>query len=144
MTKIPKYGDPELLPKGTVKRPAVIDDALLDRADIEGLPWIRVHGDEWTLPDLRRLVFDFIVAFFDSRGWPSGWEVVEKASAVRSGRLPAEQFHLVLSMTRKKDGHRYEIAVTFPPDARADQPARVRTVLNQAAVALDALQAADV
>ncbi|HEY5550558.1 MAG TPA: hypothetical protein VIK52_01620 [Opitutaceae bacterium] len=144
MTKIPQSGDPELLPLGTVTRPTVIDDALLAHGDIDDLPWKRARGDEWTLPDLRRLVFDFIVGFFDSRDWPTSWEVVEKASAVRSGRLPVEQYHLVLAMTRKKDGHRYEVAVTFPSDARADRPDLVSAVLNQAAVALDALQAGDV
>ena len=143
MRRVPQYGDPELLPKGSVTRPTVVDDALFEAADIESLPWKRARGDEWTLPDFRKIVFRFIVGYFDARDWPAAWDITEKASAVRSGRLPAEQFHLVLGVSRKRDKHRYETAVAFPPAVVAD-PARVLVVLNQAAVALDALHAADV
>lgn len=141
MRRIPQYGDPELLPKPTVSGPTMLDPALLESADIEGLPWRRARGDEWTTTGLRRLVFDWLIDFIDARPHISAWEVVEKASAVRSGRLPPEQYHLVFRMTRKAKSALsvVETAIAFPVAAREDQPDIVRATLNQAGVALDAL-----
>jgi len=154
-TKIPQYGDPEILPKGTVRRPSPermpfgsagqlkpggpgpLPENFTEQADIDGLPWRRFRGDEWTTPELRALVFSWLVTFFDARSWATAWEVIEKASADRHGRLRENQWHLVFRVTRS-DNKAFEVAVVFPPDARADAPDRVAKVLAQAAQALDA------
>ena len=141
MIKIPQFGDPELLPKGTVVRPAVVDDAILLAPDIEKLPWKRSRGDEWTTKDFRTIVFGFLADFFRTRSWAIEWEVIEKASAERSGRLPDQQFYLVFRVTDDRD-RTYETSVVFPPEAREDNPDRAQAILRSAAQALDAGRAA--
>jgi hypothetical protein len=154
-TKIPQYGDPEILPKGTVRRPSPerqpftnsgerkpagpgpFPEDFTRHPDIDKLPWRRVRGDEWTTPELRALVFAFLVQFFDTRDWPKEWEVVEKASADRHGRLREDQWYLIFRVTRT-DNKVFEVSVVFPPDAREDAPDRVAKVLAQAAQAIDA------
>jgi hypothetical protein len=160
--KIPQYGDPEILPRGTVRRPSVErqpftnsgelkpggpgplpEERFYEAPDLEKIPqWERTRGNEWTTAEFRRIVFDWIIAFFDARDWPAKWDVKEVASATRSvNRLDESRLHLVIGIT-PKDGERIETAVMFPLEAREDSPQQVLAVLGQAAAALDAVRAA--
>jgi hypothetical protein len=159
-TKIPQFGDPEILPRGTVTRPSKQrmpfttggilkadgpgpnpDDFLL-APDIEGLPYTRRPEDAWTTPEFRTILFAFIVSFFDARKeWVAAWDVVEKASAERMSvaRLPEDQFHLVIGV-EDKSGKRFEVAVAFAPDARENNLDAMQAVLARAAQSIDVQQ----
>lgn len=160
-TKIPKFGDPEILPKGVVRRPSVErqpfdnrgrlkpdgpgplkEERFYEAPDLGSLPqWKRTRGNEWTTQEFRKLVFAFLIAFFDVRkDWARKWDITEVASAVRSGRLPEDLWHLVIGVTQKEGG-RIETSVMFPPHAREDNPTAVAAVLAQAAEVLDVLHA---
>jgi hypothetical protein len=161
-TKIPQYGDPEILPKGTVRRPSVerqpfshggrlkpdgpgplTEERFYEAPDLVKLPqWERTRGNEWTTVEFRKIVFGWLIQFFDARDWPGKWDVKEVASAVRSvARLDDDRLHLVIGIT-PKEGERFETAVMFPKHAREDSPENVLAVLGQAEVTLDALQQA--
>lgn len=157
--KIPQYGDPEILPKGVVRRPSaerqpfttggvlkpggpgpLTEERFYEAPDLEKIPqWIRKRGDEWTTREFRHLVFAWLIAFFDARPWAGKWDVKEVASSVRSvGRLGEDHLHLVIGITPRV-GERFETAVAFARDAREDNPDRVQAVLAQAEITLDAL-----
>ncbi len=159
-TKIPQFGDKEILPKGRVVRPSVErmpfdsrgrlkpegpgplkEVRFYEAADIDDLPWTRKRGDEWTTADFRRIVFAWIVQFFDNRkDWAGKWDVREVAAAQRSGRLPEKSLHLVIGITaRGEDPVRIETAAMFPPDSREENPDRANIILKQAEQVLDAL-----
>ena len=122
--------------------PGPLPEGFMDAPDIENLPWTRKHGDEWTTPEFRALVFDWIIGFFESRDWPINWDVTEKATAPKSvNRLPEDRLYLVLGITRKADNERFEVAVTFNVREREDNPQAVTTVLDRAGEAIDALHA---
>ncbi len=126
-TKIPQYGDPELLPKGTVRAdagaPSVYSEQEFYLApDIKGLPWTRHRGDEWTVQEFRAVVFAWLLAFIDERGWVKAWHVKEVATGVRSGRLPPPQHHLVFTLT-PHTGEPIEVGIAFPEKSRTSERA---------------------
>ena len=155
--KIPQYGDPEILPKGEIIRPSAqrqifnysgrrvepgpqIEERFFEAPDLQALPqWVRQRGDEWTTVEFRAAVFLWLIGFFDARDWAAQWDIREVGSAPKSGRLPADQQHLVLGI-QTTAGSRVETAVAFPTTSR-DDPAAIRAVLDSAAAALDALHA---
>jgi hypothetical protein len=161
-TKIPKFGDPEILPKGTLRRPSaermiydktgrltgttgpLTEERFYEADDLTVLPqWIRARGNEWTTKAFRQLVFAWLIKFFQTHPWASQWDVKEVASSERNAvRLSEDQVHLVIGMTRKPDGKRFETAVMFGPLAREDNPAAVQAVLAQAEHVFDVLAAA--
>jgi hypothetical protein len=123
--------------------PGPLPEGFMHAPDIEGLPWTRRHGDEWTTPEFRQLVFDWIIGFFDSRDWPIKWDVTEKATATRSiNRLDESKVYLIIGVTRKSDNERFEVAVAFRENEREDNPQAVTTVLDGGGEALDAQHAA--
>jgi hypothetical protein len=154
LAKIPQYGDPELLPKPTVARPsslrlpygpsgellaegpALPEDYML-APDVADLPWKRSRGDEWTDATFRAVVLDWLRAFLRDRSAFGRWRVVEKATAVRSRRLPPEQHYLVVSVTRRSDGAEFESSVQFPPDKR--ERAEATALLDKVGAAIDAV-----
>ena len=129
----------ELKPAG----PGPLPEGFELAPDIEKLPWERKRGDEWTTPEFRQLVFDWLIGFFEVRDWPIKWDVQEKATAVRSiTRLKENELYLIIGVTRKSDGERFECAVAFRENEREDNPQAVAIVLDRGGVALDAQHAA--
>lgn len=156
---LPKYGDPEILPKGTITRPShermpfnraggellpngprLPADFLL-APDIKNLPWTRKRGDEWTDAAFRQIVFTFISNYIKTRSWALRWDVRERATSARMStmRLPPEQEYLVLGFTRGSDKKRFETAAPFPPDRR--DAVAARAILDRMAEAIDYLEA---
>ena len=160
-TKVPQFGDPEILPRGTVRRPSpermpftnsgalkpggpgpLTEERFTEAPDLAKIPqWTRKRGTEWTTAEFRQLVFTFIIGFFDARDWPGRWDITEVAGSVRSvNRLPEDRLHLVIGITPKDgQGPRVETAIEFPANAREDNPDQVRQRLASAAEALNAL-----
>ncbi len=152
--KIPQYGDPELLPKPTVKRPsslrlpfgpsgellpegpALPEDYLL-APDVADLPWSRARGDEWTDEEFRAVVLGWLRTYLRDRPALGRWRVVERASAPRARRLPPEKHYLVVAVTRRSDGAEFESSIPFPPDRRESAEALV--LLDRIGVAIDAV-----
>jgi len=125
----------ELKPEG----PGPLPEGFMHAPDIKGLPWERRQGDEWTTPEFRQLVFDWLIGFFESRDWSIKWDVKEKATAEKSvDRLREDELYLVIGVTRKTDNTRFEVAVAFRKNEREDNPQAVVTVLDRAGQALDA------
>lgn len=118
--------------------PGPLPEGFLHAPDIEGLEWTRRRGDEWTTPEFRQLIFDWLIAFFAARTWPIAWDVTEKATADRTAvRLQEDKLYLVFGITRKADKQRFEVSVIFTSKQREDNPAEVARVLSGAAQALD-------
>ena len=111
---IPISGDPELLPKPTVRRPSrermpfgpsreaagdvsagvlkpvgpgPFPDDMFSATDIERLPWTRQRGNEWTTATLRALVLTFMARYFRARHHKRliGWRIAEVANGARMG-----------------------------------------------------------
>ena len=95
--KSPEFGDPELLPKPVVlawsaERPwydlagrALPDGPELPpnftkAPDIEGKPWQRRRGDEWTDAAMRAVVFAWLGQRFQLDRQLTRWEVIETSS----------------------------------------------------------------
>jgi hypothetical protein len=152
----PQRGDADILPRGTIARPTrermpftksgelipegpQLPAGFLRAPDIEGLPWKRKRGNEWTDAAFRQIVFDFLIRFFLDRAWPKNWDVTERATADRmtAFRLPDDQHYLVIGITQA-DGQRFETSAAFPV-ARRDV-ASARVILDRMAAALDALR----
>ncbi len=154
----PEFGDPQLLPKGTVIRPSterqpfdnsgalkpggpgpLTEERFYDHPDLALLPqWNRTRGNEWTDQPFRALVMTFITGFFRARDWPLRWDIKEVAGMQRSiNRLADDKVYLIIGITPRK-GDRVETAITFP-EVRADDPAGVAARLDLAAATLDAL-----
>lgn len=132
--KIPQHGDPELLPKEVITRPTARrmpfdqrgvllpqgPEFDVERAapDIEGLPYERFDNDEWTSPEQRAEVLEFIRLFFASNT-PTfvTWLVKERDRRDRSvGRLRSPFIHLFV--TRQEDRRVFDVEVGFPPTYR--------------------------
>jgi len=155
--KIPEYGDPEILPKGTVTRPSAdrmpfgpsgellpegptLPPDFLLAPDIAGFPWVRKRGDEWTDAVFRSVVFDWLIDYFDTRSWARSWDIRERAASDRGvNKLPDDQHYLRIGVS---DGasQRFETSATFPVAERDAISARV--ILDRAAATLDVQQAA--
>ena len=158
--KIPKFCDPEILPKGRIVRPSRerlpydrAGGALLPEGpelpadfllapDIENLPWTRKRGDEWTDAEFRQIAFTFLIDFMKTRTWARRWDVRERATAERMTqfRLPTDDQYLVLGITRGSDKVRFETSAPFRKDRRDEVAARV--ILDRMAAAIDAQEAA--
>ena len=145
--KIPKYGDPELLPKPTTRYPSAernpfhggkagergkvgpyYEDTFYLAPDLKDLPWERKRGNEWTLLEFRGVVFDWLIAFFEARDWPHTWDIKEVGSGLRSGRLPPSSQHWVIGIT-PKGGTRIELGVSFPEPDR--EPAQAKVIFDR-------------
>lgn len=157
----PEFGDAQLLPKGTIRRPSaerqpfdnsgrlkpggpgpLTEERFYEHPDLAKLPqWNRTRGNEWTDQPFRKIVMAFLVEFFRERDWPLKWDIKEVAGAVQSmNRLSDDRVYLVIGVTPKA-GSRVETSITFP-GVRADNPVGVIARLDLAAVTLDALFAA--
>jgi hypothetical protein len=160
-TKIPRYGDPEILPKGIVRRPSaermtydhsgnltgttgpLTEERFYEAPDLDKLPqWTRTRGNEWTTAEFRQHVFRWFIKFFATRPWAKQWDVKEVASSQRNAvRLDESQLHLVIGITRA-DKTRFESAATFPLYARENNLSALLAVLAQAEHIFDVLAAA--
>ena len=168
--KIPQFGDPELLPKPTVRRaskermpfgpsvgvragdlkpegPGPYPDDLFTATDIVGLPWVRRRGDEWTDATMRAIVLAFLSRFFRERPEQRliGWRIDEIANGARMGtsRLPAKDQYLRFAITKRvgADGEaKVETAINFPLSERVSP--RVEAQLALIEQTLDVLLAA--
>jgi hypothetical protein len=155
---LPQSGDPEILPRGEVTRPSkermpfgpsgellndgpAVPEDFLQAPDIEGLPWTRKRGEEWTDATFRQATFDFLIDFFRTRSWAYQWTVRERSQSERMSahKLPPDQYYLVIGIVRKSDGQRFETSAEFPRDKRDAVSARV--ILDLMAATLDTLQA---
>jgi hypothetical protein len=133
--RMPFTSSGELKPEG----PGPLPEGYQFAPDIEGLPWVRKEGDEWTTAEFRRIVFDWLISFFAARDWPIAWEVIEKARAERSvNRLDEDKLYLVIAILRKDDKKRYEVAVVFRKNQREENPEAARIILADAEQAIDA------
>lgn len=133
--KIPKYGDPEILPKGTVRRPvggvgrqSPYDQrgVLLPRGprfpaelrapDIERFKqWKRKRGDEWTTETTRGWILDFLAQLFRDHPEWDRWELDEKFGLPRSPQGTIDPF-LRLRVYRLRGGSLVgEVGVSFAP-----------------------------
>lgn len=128
----------ELKPEG----PGPLPEGFLDAPDIKGMPWSRKRGDEWTTPEFRAIVFDWLIDFFGSRTWPIAWDVTEKASAAKSmNRLNDDELYLIIGVTRKADKRRFEVSVQFRANERENNRDAAIAVLDRAGKVLDAQHA---
>lgn len=156
----PKWGDPQLLPKPTIVRdsyernrfdnagvlkpngPGPLPEGFLDAPDIAKLPWTMARGDEWTTPEFRAVVLQWLSKFLKARGI-SRWDIREVARPGKfaTGRLPHYEQYLRIAVTAgtNEDLHRVEVSVPFPEDKRDTAPALA--ILALAAQTLDALLA---
>jgi len=98
----PAYGDPEILPWGTVVRPSTermpfggsgalrsvepaLPDGFLSTPDVAHLPWVRRRGDEWTDATFRAAVLAWLVDVLAAATWARRWRVTERATGSRLG-----------------------------------------------------------
>lgn len=132
--RMPFDSSGRLKPEG----PGPLPEGFLHAPDIEGLAWTRKRGDEWTTPEFRQLVFNWLILFFRERDWAIKWDVTEKATADRSAvRLHEDKLYLVFGITRKSDDQRFEVSVIFTSHQREDHPEEVNRVLASAAQSID-------
>jgi hypothetical protein len=124
--------------------PGPLPEGFLDAPDIEGLPWVRSRGNEWTEPEFRRWVREWLAKFMRVRShqhrW-AGWKVEERANADRMSvsRLPDHLHYLRITVIRREGQERVfaTVALDFPPWARGSRAAAMDR-LRLAAEALDA------
>lgn len=165
----PSPSDADLLPKPTVRRPSKerqvfgpnreapggtlagdlkaagpgpFPDGFLSADDVEALPWTRRRGDEWTTPEFRQIVLDFVGQFFRDREGQGlvGWDITERARAGQgSVRLAAKDHYLRVGISRQigDEVSRVEAAIAFPPEVRQSPEAEAQLAIL--AVTLDAL-----
>ena len=131
----PKYGDPELLPKGKVTRPSSrrmpfdrsgnllpngpeIKEPPGPRPDTEGLPWVRVGYHSWTVTEERVATLSYLRTFIATY-LPSGatWSVTEKSTAPLSSLLLARPV-LIFKIT-PTGGSKVELTLDFSKSDRA-------------------------
>ena len=149
MTTIPKYGDPQLLPKPDLVRPSrernpwdsggnlkpegpgPYPEGFLEAPDLRpfGDPhnpnsrYVRRRGDEWSTTTIRAQVLSWVAAFARARPWVAGWQVVERWAPQRSHELGTR--HLVVRISRR----------TPPaPCAHTTRQPQVRQIENAAMV----------
>jgi hypothetical protein len=142
----PQYGDPEINPRPRIMQPSVerfpfslsgellvdgppLPEGFLRAPDIAKLPWRRKRGDEWTDAAFRAEVLAWLVPVLAARGNPR-WQVTEKASKPRSGRIREDRHYLVVRIGAA------EVAQTFPRSARSG--AALAAKLAEIVTAIDA------
>lgn len=125
MTTIPKFGDPQLLPKPDLVRPSrerspwdsggnlksggagPYPEGFLDAPDLRPLGdphnphsrYVRRRGDEWSTSTIRAQVLSWVATFARDRAWVAGWQVVERWAPQRSQELGTR--HLVVRVSRR-------------------------------------------
>lgn len=136
--KIPKFGDPELLPKPKLERPSrrrmpfdasgrlkpegpEFTEPPGVQPDIDGLPWKRLSFDSWTSEPQRAIIKNFIRQLL-ANNFPTfiAWEVIERNSSPRLGTLRPLNPFLIVRLTRKSDGQIFESSIDFPKNIRDD------------------------
>lgn len=130
-TFVIEFGDPAIIPRGTIVRPSrermpygpdreapgdppttagftkpepgPFPDDLFSATDISELPWTRRRGDEWTDSTFRALVLEWLRGYFRARSGLVGWDVAEIATGSRTGatRLSAKRQFLRVGVTRR-------------------------------------------
>lgn len=136
--KIPEFGDPDLLPKGEVRRPSYernpfgirrsgargadlhpdgpgpLPEGFLTAEDVSALPWVRRRGDEWTDAVFRGLVLTWLREFVRDRPDAGiiGWEIVEKATGERLGmrRFAPDRQHLIFRVILRRMENRQRVS----------------------------------
>lgn len=136
--KIPKFGDPELLPKPKLKRPSRRQQ-LYDASgrlkpngpefteppgvqpDIEGLPWKRVGLNSWTSEAQRTVVKRFLISFLavNKASFSGVWEVIERNTGLRTTAVRLANPILLIKVARN-DGEFVEVALDFLKHERDD------------------------
>ncbi len=103
--------------------------------DIVRLPWKRKH--KWTTADFRAKVLTWLRTWLSTRPWVSRWRLAEIAFSPGSlTRL--EQLRLLLTITRKSDGHEYEVCAEFKQDDVVDlNTAQVAEVFERLGTVID-------
>lgn len=154
----PDFSDKDLLPKLEVARPSherqpfdssgrlKVDGPgpfpadFLTATDLKGLPWIRRRGDEWTDVAFRTIVKAWLVSFFAKNKDKNlaGWEIHERATAVRSSpyRLPEDQQYLLVKIKRLVGEVEtvLEVSITFPVSSRVSPYAQSRLSVLEASL----------
>lgn len=134
MTKIPKHGDPELLPRPTVIRPVTgtgrgglydqrgvllprgprFPAAELKAPDIKGLPWRRARGDEWTTARERAWIKDWVATLMrDYRDRFDRWQLIERYSAERSTMQFRDPYFVFRVFEHRTKAIAAEVSVSF-------------------------------
>lgn len=137
-TKIPKFGDPELLPKPKLERPSrrrMIYDASGrlkpngpefteppgTQPDIEGLPWKRIGFNSWTSEAQRTVVKNFLISFLATNSDAfNGWQVIERNTTQRQSVLRLPNPILVIRATRVGSDGFAEVSLDFLRHERED------------------------
>jgi hypothetical protein len=146
--QIPKYGDPQILPRGTVVMPSRERNPFDHAGNLKpegagpypagfllapdlvpfGDPsnphsrYVRRRGDEWSTPEIRARVLAWVGVYVRARSWAAGWQIVERWAPQRSMELGTR--HLVVRISRR----------ALPqPCARSTRPI-VNTVIENAAM----------
>ena len=156
LNQIPKFGDPELLPKPDLVRPSVermpfspsgtlipegprgLPEDFLFAANIQGLPWTRERYDAWSTETFRNTVMDWLRFVFRTEDALIGWDVDEKGTGRRMGhlRLRPEFRYLLIGLTKRTspgESGRAEISLTFP-QGQLDDVTVIRGVLDSNAL----------
>lgn len=132
----PYPSDRDLLPKPVVSRPVTVPE--LEAPDIEGLPWVRQRGQEWTTEAFRTRILEFIRDYMKTRDGLVAWKVVERAA--ERGPLGVDQQYLQFIFTRRtyqgcdpidQDG---EVGMSFPEDTREGSALEAQLVALTAAL----------
>lgn len=114
----PFPSDKDLLPKPVVERPGLGD--LLVAPDIEGLPWKRDRGQEWTDATFRAEILNFIRQYFASRSGTGllGWSVVERASERAKLAVDDQYLQFTLRIGVGDSVTEKQVSVSFPEGSR--------------------------
>lgn len=123
----PEPSDKDLLPKPIIRRPETVVD--IKAENIEGLPWVRERGQEWTAPDFRERILLFVRDYLKGRRADGlvGWRIVEK-SAVRRAMVQRNKTLIFFLRRERPDGCggretvEAEVAAAFPPELREGSP----------------------
>lgn len=125
-----------------------------ERQDIAQFPWYGLLGDQWTTREIRRVVIVWAIEYVASRSWLKAWDVIERftdrgvsvAVPRQSPVQPAEleDFRkrpglpvLLIGVTRRRDGRRFEVGLSFPGGAQTSLD-EVGFELQRARASLDA------
>lgn len=136
---IPGRTDDELLPKPVQRAPSrlrmpwgpagrlrpdgpgPLPEGELTAPDVQGLPWRRRDGDQWSTQTFRTEVLAWLRQFLAARPRVVRWEVDERASMERStARLPEGAQYLIVAVFRREGEAlvRYETSAPFAGPAR--------------------------
>ena len=112
MTKVPKHGDPEILPRPTIVRPTSSRmpyttsgkfkpegpefDVPISAPDIRGLPYIRSPRDRWTTESQRKVILTWLKDFFRRNSGVVRWEAHEGRTGTFSSLFTAPRLRVVV------------------------------------------------